>query len=147
MFLDYPWIFSTAAKVDVIQHESSFIQNDQVINSIIGGGGGMGGLMGLLGGDLYMSLHIRRDHILEDTLNQVSSKGSKLRKPLKVKFQGEQGVDEGGVRKEFFALLIEELFNPNYAMFIVKNVTKLLYLCLGERILVQQKQSGVQPQF
>ena len=25
VFLDYPWIFSTAAKVDVLQHESSFI--------------------------------------------------------------------------------------------------------------------------
>lgn len=27
---------------------------------------------------------------------------SDLKKPLKVKFMGEDGVDEGGVRKEFF---------------------------------------------
>jgi hypothetical protein len=29
-----------------------------------------------------------------------------LRKPLKVKFVGEEGVDEGGVQKEFFFLLV-----------------------------------------
>jgi len=35
-----------------------------------------------------------------------------LRKQLKVKFHGEEGIDEGGVQKEFFQLIIEELFNP-----------------------------------
>ena len=31
-----------------------------------------------------------------------------LRKPLKVKFVGEEGVDEGGVQKEFFQLLVSQ---------------------------------------
>ena len=35
-----------------------------------------------------------------------------LRKQLRVKFDGEEGIDEGGVQKEFFQLIIEELFNP-----------------------------------
>lgn len=35
-----------------------------------------------------------------------------LRKQLRVKFDGEDGIDEGGVQKEFFQLIIEELFNP-----------------------------------
>lgn len=30
---------------------------------------------------------------------------------------GEEGVDEGGVQKEFFQLLVRELFNPDYGMF------------------------------
>ena len=34
----------------------------------------------------------------------------------------EPGVDEGGVRKEFFQLIIKELFDPNLGMFISKNV-------------------------
>jgi len=45
-----------------------------------------------------------------------------LRKQLKVKFHGEEGIDEGGVQKEFFQLIIEELFNPeigNATMFYV----------------------------
>lgn len=37
-----------------------------------------------------------------------------LKKQLFVEFEGEQGVDEGGVSKEFFQLIVEELFNPDF---------------------------------
>jgi ubiquitin-protein ligase E3 A len=40
-----------------------------------------------------------------------------LKKQLVVEFQGEQGVDEGGVSKEFFQLVVQEIFNPDFAMF------------------------------
>lgn len=40
-----------------------------------------------------------------------------LKKQLVVEFEGEQGVDEGGVSKEFFQLIVEEIFNPDYGMF------------------------------
>lgn len=35
-----------------------------------------------------------------------------LKKPLKVQFVGEEGVDEGGVSKEFFQLIIKEILDP-----------------------------------
>lgn len=35
--------------------------------------------------------------------------GNELQKPLVVEFVGEQGVDEGGLRKEFFHLLLKEI--------------------------------------
>lgn len=38
-------------------------------------------------------------------INRAKHNGS-LKKPLKVKFIGEEGVDEGGVQKEFFQLLV-----------------------------------------
>jgi hypothetical protein len=41
-------------------------------------------------------------------------KSSDLKKPLRVKFVGEQGVDQGGVQKEFFQLLIHQLFDLNF---------------------------------
>lgn len=41
-----------------------------------------------------------------------------LKKQLVVEFVGEQGIDEGGVSKEFFQLIVEEIFNPDYGMFI-----------------------------
>jgi ubiquitin-protein ligase E3 A len=40
-----------------------------------------------------------------------------LRKALKVKFIHEAGVDQGGVQKEFFQLLVAELFDPKFGMF------------------------------
>ena len=39
---------------------------------------------------------------------------SDLKKQLVVVFDGEEGVDEGGVSKEFFQLIVEELCHPNY---------------------------------
>lgn len=51
----------------------------------------------------YLVLEVNRDNIVQDTMRQVSAlRQNDLRKPLKVKFRGEDGVDEGGVQKEFF---------------------------------------------
>lgn len=40
-----------------------------------------------------------------------------LKKQLFVEFAGEQGLDEGGVSKEFFQLVVEQIFNPDYGMY------------------------------
>lgn len=45
---------------------------------------------------------------------------SDLKKQLAVEFDGEQGVDEGGVSKEFFHLIVEELFNPDYGRYFLQ---------------------------
>ena len=39
-----------------------------------------------------------------------------LKKQLFVEFEGEQGIDEGGLSKEFFQLIIEYLFNPDIGL-------------------------------
>lgn len=63
----------------------------------------------------YLILHIRRDHIVEDALNQLSVQGTRdLKKKLKIVFAGEEGIDEGGLTKEFFQLIVKELFDPKY---------------------------------
>lgn len=49
-----------------------------------------------------MMMEVRREHILEDTLNKIVNPGLNLKKPLRVHFVGEPGIDEGGLRKEFF---------------------------------------------
>ncbi|XP_060594475.1 probable E3 ubiquitin-protein ligase HERC4 isoform X2 [Ruditapes philippinarum] len=61
---------------------------------------------------------VSRTNIVHDTLQQLMNKGSAdLKKPLKVVFDGEEAQDEGGVRKEFFLLLLRELLDPKYGMF------------------------------
>lgn len=55
-------------------------------------------------------------------MNIICNSNINLRKPLRVSFKGEQGIDEGGVKKEFFMLLIKELFDPNYGMFTYNEV-------------------------
>lgn len=42
-----------------------------------------------------------------------------LKKQMVVEFEGEQGIDEGGVSKEFFQLIVEQIFNPDYGEIIL----------------------------
>ncbi|XP_077864926.1 LOW QUALITY PROTEIN: putative E3 ubiquitin-protein ligase HERC4, partial [Saccoglossus kowalevskii] len=63
-------------------------------------------------------LNIRRENIVPNTLDQISKQGTiDLKKPLRVSFVGEDAVDAGGVRKEFFMLILREILNPKYGMF------------------------------
>ncbi|XP_057670032.1 ubiquitin-protein ligase E3A isoform X1 [Diorhabda carinulata] len=72
----------------------------------------------------FLKLKVRRDHIIDDALVELEmismDNPSDLKKQLVVEFEGEQGIDEGGVSKEFFQLVIEEIFNPDYAMFSIQ---------------------------
>lgn len=70
----------------------------------------------------FLGIKVRRSHILEDSVSIASrlltSNGNDLKKPLKVKFVNEVGVDAGGVTKEYFQLLVEKLFSVEYGMWI-----------------------------
>ena len=66
----------------------------------------------------YLVLEIRREFIIRDALYQLENKSQQdLKKQLRVQFVGEEGVEEGGVQKEFFQLFVREMFDPKYGMF------------------------------
>lgn len=75
----------------------------------------------------YLKLKIRRDFLIDDTLAELElvamSNPKDLKKQIFIEFDGEQGIDEGGVSKEFFQLIVEEIFNPDYGMFITNEET------------------------
>ena len=127
---DYMWLFTPAAKNDII-----FLFNDnqqkselrKVLNQDLGSRD-IDFLNFFLNRNKFnFNLNIRRDHLIEDTLNEVSKPDINFQNKLKVKFTGEQGVDEGGVRKEFFILLIRQIFDPNYGMFSYNKKTRLYW--------------------
>lgn len=64
-------------------------------------------------------LALRRKHVFEDTfLAFIHRNADELRGRLHITFQNEEGVDAGGLSREFFAILAKEMFNPNYALFM-----------------------------
>ncbi|KAI8836611.1 hypothetical protein BC829DRAFT_436639 [Chytridium lagenaria] len=66
----------------------------------------------------YLQLEVRREHVVRDAILQISSKSSHdLKKQLRVSFVGEEGVDEGGIQKEFFQIIIKNIFDPGHGMF------------------------------
>jgi E3 ubiquitin-protein ligase NEDD4 len=61
---------------------------------------------------------VRRDHIFEDSYQEIMRQSPQdLKKRLMIKFDGEEGLDYGGVSREFFFLLSHEMFNPFYCLF------------------------------
>ncbi|KAG0192105.1 putative E3 ubiquitin-protein ligase [Apophysomyces sp. BC1034] len=80
----------------------------------------------------YLVLRVRRENLIEDSLRQVrigynfgvvthleklAQNELDLKKSLRIEFIGEDGVDAGGLRKEWFLLLVRSLFDPQYGMF------------------------------
>lgn len=66
----------------------------------------------------FVVFNVSRENLVEDTIREICQfQPRDLKKPLKVKFHGEEAEDAGGVRKEFFMLLIKEILDPKYGMF------------------------------
>ena len=128
--LDYMWLFNPAAKNEIIILFNDRQKQSELMKSINQARGfpflGLGGLL-ISARDVFLTINIRRNNLIEDTLNEVSKPNIKLQNPIKVKFIGEQGVDEGGVRKEFFLLFIRQIFDPDYGMFNYNKKTRLYW--------------------
>ncbi|KAL9551824.1 hypothetical protein PS6_004806 [Mucor atramentarius] len=65
----------------------------------------------------YLVLCVSRDNLIDDSLRQLAQNELDLKKSLRIEFVGEEGVDAGGLRKEWFLLLVRSLFDPQYGMF------------------------------
>lgn len=64
-------------------------------------------------------LNLRRKHVFEDSFHAfIHRNADELRGRLHITFANEEGVDAGGLSREFFAILAKEMFNPNYALFM-----------------------------
>ena len=63
-------------------------------------------------------IKVRRKNIFEDAYQEIMRQTPEdLKKRLMIKFDGEEGLDYGGVSREFFFLLSHEMFNPFYCLF------------------------------
>lgn len=61
---------------------------------------------------------VRRGNIFEDSYAEIMRQSATdLKKRLMIKFDGEDGLDYGGLSREFFFLLSHEMFNPFYCLF------------------------------
>ncbi|XP_071419988.1 probable E3 ubiquitin-protein ligase HECTD2 isoform X2 [Pithys albifrons albifrons] len=113
-FCQYPFIISIAAKKVIIQRDSE----QQMINIA------RQSLVDKVSrrqkpdmNVLFLNVKVRRTHLVSDSLDELARKRADLKKKLKVTFVGEAGLDMGGLTKEWFLLLIRQIFHPDYGMF------------------------------
>ncbi|XP_031423878.1 itchy E3 ubiquitin protein ligase a isoform X2 [Clupea harengus] len=66
----------------------------------------------------HIKIHVSRKTLFEDSFQQIMSfHPQDLRRRLWVIFPGEEGLDYGGVAREWFFLLSHEVLNPMYCLF------------------------------
>ena len=66
----------------------------------------------------HCRVEVSREEVFEESYRQVMKMRPKdLKKRLMVKFRGEEGLDYGGVAREWLYLLSREMLNPYYGLF------------------------------
>lgn len=123
-FMNYPFILTPATKTMGLYFDNRIRMYSERRISILQAVTGQPS-------NPYLRLKVRRDNIIDDALVELEmismENPNDLKKQLVVEFEGEQGIDEGGVSKEFFQLVIEEIFNPDYAMFTTQTESQTVW--------------------
>lgn len=66
-----------------------------------------------------LTLNVRREHVFMDSYKALFYKsGEEIKNgKLNIRFNGEEGIDAGGVSREWFGVMARQMFNPDYALF------------------------------
>lgn len=76
-----------------------------------------------------IQVNVRRQRVFEDSFQHLQRQTGDQFKygKLSVRFYDEEGVDAGGVTREWFQILARQMFNPDYALFEPCAADKLTY--------------------
>jgi E3 ubiquitin-protein ligase HECTD2 len=113
-FCQYPFFLSIWAKIQIMEHDARRQMEVKAREAFFDS------IMTRKTVNQYLVLKIRRDCLVEDSLKGVSevvgAGGEEIKKGLRIEFKGEEGIDAGGLRKEWFLLLVRDVFNPEHGM-------------------------------
>uniref|UniRef100_A0A671X9Y0 HECT-type E3 ubiquitin transferase n=1 Tax=Sparus aurata TaxID=8175 RepID=A0A671X9Y0_SPAAU len=113
-FCQFPFILSTVVKKAIIQKDSEQQMISQARQSLVSKVSRRQRVdMNLL----FLNIKVRRAQLLSDSLDELMRKRCDLKKKLRVTFVGEAGLDMGGLTKEWFLLLVRQIFHTDYGMF------------------------------
>ncbi|KAK3321418.1 hypothetical protein B0T19DRAFT_492947 [Cercophora scortea] len=124
-FCQFPFLLSIGAKIQILEYDAKRQMENKARDAFFSS------IMTHRVVEQFLTLHIRRDCLVDDSLKAVGevigSGGEDIKKGLKIIFKGEEGVDAGGLRKEWFLLLVREVFNPDHGMFTYDEDSRYCY--------------------
>ncbi|XP_072301545.1 probable E3 ubiquitin-protein ligase HECTD2 [Eucyclogobius newberryi] len=113
-FCQFPFILSDVVKKAIIQKDSEQQMISQARQSLVSKVSRRQRVdMNLL----FLNIKVRRAQLLSDSMEELTRKRCDLKKKLRVMFVGEAGLDMGGLTKEWFLLLVRQIFHTDYGMF------------------------------
>jgi E3 ubiquitin-protein ligase HECTD2 len=111
-FVQYPFLLSISAKTEILEHDARRQMHSKARDAFFDS------IMTRRAVEQFLTLTVRRDCLVEDSLRAVSevigSGSEDVKKALRIVFKGEEGLDAGGLRKEWFLLLVREAFHPDH---------------------------------
>ena len=120
-FCNYPFVLDEVAKTNLLSISNIHQMKTEIQHSR--------SVRPRLPNNFHFTIVVSRGNIIQDTLNvlTVPKIEESIRKPLIIKFKGELGQDEGGVKKEFFMILVRDVLSPSYGMFKPDDESNLLW--------------------
>ncbi|KAH8899525.1 HECT-domain-containing protein [Thozetella sp. PMI_491] len=124
-FCQFPFLLSIWAKIQILEHDAKRQMHNKARDAFFDS------ILTNRRIEQYLVISVQRECLVRDSLEAVSqvisNGGEDIKKGLRVNFAGEEGVDAGGLRKEWFLLLIREVFNPEYGMFVYDEDSQYCY--------------------
>ncbi|KAL3472896.1 hypothetical protein BJX99DRAFT_206700 [Aspergillus californicus] len=124
-FCQYPFFLSIGAKIQILEHDARRQMEIKAREAFFSS------ILTRKAVSQYFVLKVRRECLVGDSLQRVSevigSSPEEMKKGLRIGFVGEEGVDAGGLRKEWFLLLVREVFDPHHGLFIYDEDSQYCY--------------------
>eukprot|EP00210_Caulerpa_lentillifera_P001904 g1831.t1 len=128
---NYPFIFSAVAKSLIVGKEFNKLRDDYRQRYF--------DQHDEYPGKLYLNVH--RNNLLEDGIDSImkARKNGNLHSSTYVTFVGEEGVDHGGLSREFFRVISEHLFRSEYGMFIYDDDSNFWWLLSSDLLDLKEE--------
>ena len=124
-FCQYPMFLSIWAKIHIMEYDARRQMEIKAREAFFHS------IMNRKAISQYLVLKVRRDCLVEDSLRSVSevvgTGQEEIKKCLRIEFLGEEGLDSGGLRKEWFLLLVREVFDPEHGLFVYDEDSQYCY--------------------
>lgn len=128
-FCQYPMFLSIWAKIRIMEHDARRQMEIKAREAFFTS------IMSRKAISQYLILKVRRDCLVEDSFRSVSevvgTGQEEIKKGLRIQFLGEEGLDSGGLRKEWFLLLVREVFDPEHGLFVYDEDSHYCYFNPG----------------
>lgn len=74
----------------------------------------------------HIKIKVRRSSVLQDAMDAIESIDvADMRKTFRFEFLGEPALDAGGVAREFFDCICQQIFNPDIGLFLYSSVNQM----------------------